>query len=81
MATPVQMPQQGNTVTECLLVEWCVEEGGSVGSGDIVSNGKEWPIYTADGSLSVHYEADILVTDNGARDLTEGMDRLPDIVR
>ncbi|MHC4870358.1 MAG: biotin/lipoyl-containing protein [Planctomycetota bacterium] len=34
MATPVQMPKQGNSVEECLIVEWMVEEGRSVGEGD-----------------------------------------------
>ncbi len=57
-----------------------VEPMVSVGSPDIVSDGKQWPIFTADGSLSVHYEANILVTDNGPCDLTKGLDELPDIV-
>ncbi|MEZ6212345.1 MAG: hypothetical protein R3B46_14060 [Phycisphaerales bacterium] len=39
-----------------------------------------WPIHTADASLAVHYEADVLITDNGPLDLTEGMSELPDIV-
>jgi methionyl aminopeptidase len=57
-----------------------VEPMIAVGTGEIVSEGKQWPIYTADGSLSVHYEADILITEDGPVDLTEGMDRLPDVV-
>ncbi len=36
MATPVQMPKQGNTVEECLLVEWKVNEGDAVAAGDIL---------------------------------------------
>lgn len=40
----------------------------------------EWPIISADGSLTVHYEADVLITDNGPRDLTEGMQQLPDVI-
>lgn len=39
-----------------------------------------WPIISADRSMSVHYEADVLITENGPRDLTEGMSELPDIV-
>lgn len=39
-----------------------------------------WPILTADGSLSVHYEHDVLVTPDGNRVLTEGMESLPDVV-
>lgn len=50
------------------------------GTHYVQSDAKHWPIYTADGSLSVHYEADILITEDGPRDLTEGMQDLPDIV-
>ncbi|MHC4826706.1 MAG: M24 family metallopeptidase [Planctomycetota bacterium] len=57
-----------------------VEPMIAVGTGEIVSEGKQWPIYTADGTLSVHYEADVLITDDGPLDLTEGMDQLPDVV-
>lgn len=44
------------------------------------TSGREWPIFTADGSLSVHYEADVLVTAEGMRDLTAGLAELPEIV-
>ncbi len=36
MAVSVQMPKQGNTVEECLLVEWRVKEGDAVKAGDIL---------------------------------------------
>ncbi|MCC8165329.1 MAG: biotin/lipoyl-binding protein, partial [Planctomycetes bacterium] len=36
MAVSVQMPKQGNTVEECLLVEWRVKEGDAVKTGDIL---------------------------------------------
>ncbi len=36
MAVSVQMPKQGNTVEECLIVEWRVKEGDSVKTGDIL---------------------------------------------
>ena len=52
----------------------------AVGTGDIASEHKRWPIFTADGSLSVHYEADILITEDGPCDLTEGLEELPDVV-
>ena len=52
----------------------------AIGTGDIRSGEREWPIHTADGSLAVHYEADVLITVDGPRDLTEGLDQLPDIV-
>lgn len=36
MAQAVQMPKQGNTVEECLLVEWKVKEGDSIKEGDVI---------------------------------------------
>ncbi len=36
MAVSVQMPKQGNTVEECLLVEWKVREGDTVAEGDVL---------------------------------------------
>ena len=52
----------------------------AVGTSERASTRGRWPIYTADGSLAVHYEANVLVTEEGSRDLPEGLDRLPDIV-
>ncbi len=40
----------------------------------------QWPIRTADGSLSVHYEHDVLITEDGPRVLTAGLEDLPMIV-
>lgn len=57
-----------------------VEPMLAVGTSDIRSDKREWPIFTADDSLSVHYEADVLITSDGPRNLTEGMDDLPDVV-
>lgn len=57
-----------------------VEPMIALGTHYIKADKKAWPIYTADGSLSVHYEADVLITEEGPRDLTEGMQELPDIV-
>ena len=36
MAVSVQMPKQGNTVEECLLVEWRVKVGDRVKAGDVL---------------------------------------------
>ena len=57
-----------------------VEPMISLGTNEVRSNGSAWPIYTADGSFSVHYEADVMVTANGCEDLTAGMSELPDVV-
>ncbi len=57
-----------------------VEPMVAAGTTEIRSEGRKWPIYTADGSLSVHYEADVLVTADGPRNLTAGLFDLPEIV-
>jgi methionyl aminopeptidase len=57
-----------------------VEPMISVGSTETRAEGRDWPLFSADGSLSVHYEADVLVTEGGAIDLTAGMQDLPDVV-
>ncbi|MBN2713697.1 MAG: 2-oxo acid dehydrogenase subunit E2 [Planctomycetes bacterium] len=36
MATPVQMPKQGNSVEECLIVEWSAKVGQAVSEGDLL---------------------------------------------
>lgn len=57
-----------------------VEPMLAIGTREVTSDDKRWPISTADGSLSAHYEAGILITESGQCDLTEGMQQLPDIV-
>ncbi len=57
-----------------------VEPMIAVGTGWTTQGERQWPIETADGSASVHYEADVLVTDKGPRDLTHGMTDLPDVI-
>ena len=57
-----------------------VEPMIALGTGQYVQRKREWPIYTADGSMSVHYEHDVLVTEDGPRVLTEGMEELPDVI-
>ncbi len=57
-----------------------VEPMIAVGGNQILTKSRNWPIFTPDGSLAVHYEADVLITEEGPRNLTEGMDQLPDIV-
>lgn len=49
-------------------------------TGQTHQKSKSWPISTADGSMSVHYEHNVLITDDGPRVLTEGLDDLPDVI-
>lgn len=57
-----------------------VEPMISVSTGETYQKRGEWPVYTADRSMSVHYEHDVLITESGPRVLTEGMEHLPEIV-
>ena len=41
----------------------------------------EWPVYTKDGSMSVHYEHDVLITENGPRVLTAELEEIGDVIR
>ncbi|MCZ6836058.1 MAG: type I methionyl aminopeptidase [Planctomycetota bacterium] len=52
----------------------------STSTGETFSRSRTWPIYTTDGSLSVHHEADVMVTEDGAENLTAGLYDLPDVV-
>ena len=51
-----------------------------IGTPNTRQEKNKWPVYSADGSLTVHYEHDVLITENDPRVLTEGMDSLPDVV-
>lgn len=57
-----------------------VEPMIGVGTGQIRQKRGEWPIFIQDGSMSVHYEHDVLVTDTGPRVLTAGLESLPDVI-
>lgn len=57
-----------------------VEPMIAVGTPQIRTQKRQWPIHTPDGSLAVHYEADVLITEDGPRNLTEAMWDLPMIV-
>src|SRR5919106_4966768 len=37
MATPVELPQLGNTVEECIITRWVKREGQVVAAGDIIA--------------------------------------------
>lgn len=75
---PGEWPDAWTTFQPGMLL--AVEPMIAVGTAEIASEGRQWPIYTADGSLAVHYEADVLVSEDGSCDLTAGMDQLPDVV-
>lgn len=57
-----------------------VEPMIAIGTGETSQRRGKWPINTADGSMSVHYEHDVLITDGEPRVLTEGLDEVNDII-
>ncbi len=57
-----------------------VEPMISVGTSEIAQKPRDWPIYSADNTLSVHYEHDVLVTADGPRILTDGLQTVTDVI-
>jgi methionyl aminopeptidase len=49
-------------------------------TAEVYSRPKEWPVFTRDGSMSVHYEHDVLITEDGPRVLTEGLETVADVI-
>jgi methionyl aminopeptidase len=74
----VEWPDAWQSFKPGMLI--AVEPMIAVGTGQTHSASGQWPIFTKDGSLSVHYEANVLITSDGPRDLTDGLDALPDVV-
>lgn len=75
---PGEWPEAFNRWEPGTLV--AVEPMIAIGTGATHQSERAWPIVTADGSASVHYEADVLITEKGPLNLTEGMNELPDII-
>lgn len=57
-----------------------VEPMLAVGTADTAQKPRDWPIFTADGSLAVHYEHDVLITDDGPEVLTQELTQINDVV-
>lgn len=57
-----------------------VEPMIAIGTGETRQGNKQWPIFSADDSMSVHYEHDVLITDNGPDVLTAGLEQLEDVI-
>jgi methionyl aminopeptidase len=57
-----------------------VEPMLAVGTGQTRQKAREWPIFSADGSLTAHYEHDVLITPEGSRVLTHGLEELEDVI-
>ncbi len=75
---PEEWPDAVKRWTPGMLV--AVEPMIALSSTETRSDRGRWPIFTADGSLAVHYEADVLITASGPKNLTAAMSALPDVV-
>ena len=58
-----------------------VEPMLAIGTRETEQDRGGWPVFTADHSLSVHYEHDILITEDGPRVLTEGLEQIKDVIK
>jgi len=76
--TPMEWPEGSKRCEPGTLI--AVEPMLAIGTGATEQGQGKWPIFTADGSLSVHYEHDVLITDGAPRVLTEGLDDLNDVI-
>ncbi|MEM7754399.1 MAG: type I methionyl aminopeptidase [Planctomycetota bacterium] len=75
---PGEWPDGARACEPGVLV--AVEPMIAVGTPKTTQAQRSWPIYTADGSMSVHYEHDVLITENGPRVLTEGLEEVRDVI-
>jgi len=57
-----------------------VEPMIAVGTGQTRQGRKQWPIFVADGSMSVHYEHDVLISEHGPVVLTAGLEEIEDVI-
>ncbi|MBC8201560.1 MAG: M24 family metallopeptidase [Planctomycetes bacterium] len=77
-AHPSEWPDAWRNFEEGMLI--AVEPMLAAGTGQIENARGTWPIYAADHSMSVHYEADVFISSDGPVDLTSQLHDLPYIV-
>ncbi len=75
---PGEWPEAYKSVRAGMLV--AIEPMLAVSTSETKQADRQWPIVTADGCLSVHYEADVLIREDGPQNLTAGLFALPDVV-
>ena len=74
-AHPSEWPDAWCNLEEGMLI--AVEPMLAVGTAQIEHNRGTWPIYSADHSMTVHYEADVLIGKDGPIDFTAELHNLP----
>ncbi len=77
-SSPDEWPDAFTRIEPGALI--AVEPMLAVGTGGTMQKPGQWPVFTADGSLSVHYEHDVYIGEDGPVALTEGLWNLPDVV-
>lgn len=75
---PGEWPDAFTPCTPGTLI--AVEPMLAVTTGQTRPHNNQWPVYSADGSLTVHYEHDVLITDHGPRVLSEGIETVNDVI-
>ncbi len=75
---PGEWPDSDRPCEPGVLV--AVEPMIAIGTWRTSQEAGTWPIFSADGSLSSHHEHDVLITEDGPRVMTEGLDDLPDVI-
>jgi methionyl aminopeptidase len=75
---PSEWPDAWRSFEAGMLI--AVEPMLAIGTGQIKNERGTWPIYPVDHSMSVHYEADVFISEDGPIDLTVGLQQLPNIV-
>lgn len=75
---PGEWPDSAKRLQSGMLL--AVEPMIAAGTAEISQHRGSWPIFTADRSMSVHYEHDVLVTEEGPRVLTYGLEELRDVI-
>lgn len=75
---PGEWPDATTVPTPGTLI--AVEPMLAIGTGDTFQEHGTWPIYSADRSMTVHYEHDVLITEDGNRVLSEGLEDLDDLI-
>lgn len=77
-AHPSEWPDAMRTFEAGMLL--AVEPMLSVGTSNIENTRGTWPIFSGDHSMSVHYEADVFISEDAPVNLTAELHDLPDIV-
>lgn len=78
---PSYFGEWSDSATKCMpgmLV--AVEPMIAIGTGNTRQGKNEWPVFTGDGTMSVHYEHDVLITEGDPIVLTAGLEEIKDVI-